>query len=318
MELREIDVETYAKDVLPKTIALWGGGRDFERYASDTARLAGMPYGRKYYRTLAIYDGDVLGASCKGYERTVRDGKHKMCAFGIGAVFTPEDLRGRGYASAMLGAVLDRARRDGFSAAFLFSDIHPEFYKTLGFVELPSRAMSIRADSLDGRRIDITSLADADWTGVRRCFDSLDATREWGFERSPLVWDWIRERMTRIARQAPGESVRLITRCGRSVAYAFGRREPAHDALVLEEYGFADDAARENVPSLLRSAAGDLRRIIGWLPPTGAREVLPRGSVSRRTDGIFMMAPLDASGRALVARAARIIPSDGVWTADHI
>lgn len=319
MDLREIDATAYAAEVLPQTQELWGQGRDFDTYAAETLEVATCGYGSKHYHTYGLYDDGRLGASFKWYDRTLRDGKHRLRAFGIGAVFTPAPLRGRGYASAMLGAALDRAQREGYSIAFLFSDIHPEFYKQIGFVELPSRAISIRADSLDGRRIDVSALTDADWPGVRRCFNALDSARDWSFERSPLVWDWVRLRMRHLSARAHGEPVRFVTRRGRSIsAYVFGRREPRHDALVLDEFGFADDAARETAPALLRGAAGDMRRIIGWLPPSGAREILPRGSVRRRADAILMMAPLDASGRALVARAARALPGDGVWSADHI
>ncbi len=87
---------------------------------------------------------------------------------------------------------------------------------------------------------------------------------------------------------------------------------------MLDEIAYADDDAAAFVQPLLRSAAGDLRRVTGWLPPDGARELLPRGSVSQRKDAIFMAAPLSAAGRKLVELAAKPSQADGVWATDHI
>lgn len=318
-ELREIPVEVYAHEVLPHTAALWAGRRSFELYQSQTLEIAHSAYGKRFYRTIGLFEGSRLLASCKRYERTARVGSRRLRACGIGAVFTAQELRGRGYASAMLGALLDAARDEGFGAAYLFSDIRPQFYAQLGFTELPSRSISLRADTLDGGHVAAEPLGARDWSGVRGCFDALDARRGWALERSPLVWDWIRLRLRQGCEHASGQPVRLVVRRGRTVsAYLIGRREPVHDAFVLDEFGYADDAGREEVPRLLRAAAGDLRRVTGWLAPEGARQALPRGSVRRRPAAIWMAAGLTALGREFVQNAAAPAPFDGVWSTDHV
>ena len=86
-------------------------------------------------------------------------------------VYILEEHRGRGYASVMLAAELDRARDAGCELAYLFSDIRPQFYATFGFVELPSRNLTLRADALPAQRVRPAQLAPADWNGVRRCFE---------------------------------------------------------------------------------------------------------------------------------------------------
>ncbi|MBV9332555.1 MAG: hypothetical protein JO146_00960 [Candidatus Eremiobacteraeota bacterium] len=55
----------------------------------------------------------------------------------------------------------------------------------------------------------------------------------------------------------------------------------------------------------------------GWLPPAGAREVMPKLTVRRRNDAIFMMAPLNAAGRELL-RVAAATNADFCWASDHI
>ena len=319
MHLDEIVAHAYAQDVLPQTAHLWAGRRDFDTYVSQTLEIANGAYGKRHYRTFGLYDGSQMLATFKRYERTLHHGAHRLRAVGIGAVFTPEPFRGRGYASAMLAMLLDRSRADGFDLAYLFSDIRPQFYADLGFRALPSRAYSARTDQLSKTRVEVERLEDGDWTAVRRCFDLCDRQRTWGFARTPLVWDWIRTRERHGSEHPPGTPTNLIVRRGRGIAaYVLGVRATQRDGYLLDEIGYADDAAAILVPALLRSAAGDLRRIIGWLPPDGARELLPRGSIRQRKDAIFMAAPLSNAGKRLIEIAAQPSPADGVWATDHV
>ncbi|MGR4066188.1 MAG: GNAT family N-acetyltransferase [Vulcanimicrobiaceae bacterium] len=319
MRLDEIDPGEYVADVLPRTAHLWAGRRDFDTYVTQTLEIAQGAYGRRHFRTLGLYDGREMVATFKRYERTLHLNGTRLRAVGIGAVYTPEEWRGRGYASTMLGMLLDRSRADGFDLAYLFSDIRPQFYTDIGFRTLPSRAYSARTDQLSKARVAVERLEESDWTAVRRCFDLCARRRVWGFARTPLVWDWIRMRARHGSEHPAGTPANLVVRRGRGIAaYVLGVRATERDAFVLDEIGYADDEAAAMVPALVRGAAGDLRRVTGWLPPDGTRELLPRGSVRQRKDAIFMAAPLSAAGRRLVDLAAVPSPADGVWATDHI
>ena len=319
MRLDEIAPDAYVKEVLPQTAHLWSGRRDFDTYVLQTLEIAQGPYGRRHFRTFGLYDGHEMLATFKRYERTLQLNGNRLRAVGIGAVYTPEQHRGRGYASAMLAMLLDRSRGDGFDLAYLFSDIRPQFYTDIGFRALPSRSYSARTDRLSKVRVEVERLEENDWTAVRRCFDLCARRRVWGFARTPLVWDWIRTRARHGSEHPAGTPTNLVVRRGRGIAaYVLGVRAPRRDAFVLDEIAYADDDAAAFVQPLLRSAAGDLRRVTGWLPPDGARELLPRGSVSQRKDAIFMAAPLSAAGRKLVELAAKPSQADGVWATDHI
>ncbi len=319
MRLQRIDAESYARDVLPLTAELWAGRRDFEQYVTHTVEIANSGYGRRHFALAGLFNGRELLASFKRYERFIEFGRMRLRAIGIGAVYTPPDRRGRGYASAMLAMALDAARSEGADAAYLFSDIRPQFYADLGFERLASRAISLRADSLDDRRIEVRRLEEADWSGVRRCFANGNALSPWHFSRSPLVWDFVRLKLRQAADRASGVPANLVVRRGRSIAaYVIGVRSPEHDAFILEECGYADDTAGELVAPLLRSAAGDLRRVVGWLPPAFVRERVPRASVRRRTDAIFMAVALSKAGTQWLASAREPSPGDGVWNTDHI
>ena len=317
--LEEVSAQDYAQHVLPLTQPLWGHGRPLDVYREQTTQLAHTTYGRKSYRTLALTGDGAMLASFKRYERDARVAQYRLRAIGIGAVFTPEEFRGRGFASAMLAMALDQARAAAVDFAFLFSDIHPQFYKELGFSELPSRSISVRADSLSFERIAAQPLAQRDWSAVRACFEAMEGARSFGLLRNPAVWNWMRARIEHHASRQDAQPVNLAVRKGNTLAaYVLGQREPRHDAYVLDEFGYAGEAGRRLIPALLRYAAGDLRRIAGWLPPLPARSVLPRGSVRKRSDAILMVAPLSPGGAHFVESARQSSAADAVWSFDHI
>ncbi len=319
MRLREIPPERYAREVLPLTASLWAGRRTFEQYAAQTLEIARGKYGRRHYRTLGLYDGPHLVASCKRYERTVRDGSRRLRAIGFGAVYTLPEYRGRGYASVMLATELDAARRDGCALGFLFSDIRPQFYATLGFRELASRSLTLAADTLPSRRLALAPAGEEHWRAIRHCFELGERARSTGFARTPTVWDWVAMRARHGSEHSEGHPVNLVLRRSRGVcAYVFGVRVPERDTYVVDEFGFADGAAAETIPALLRAAAGDLRRVTGWLPPGGARELLPKGVTRKRKSSIFMIAPLLPEGSRLLEAISHPSAADFCWATDHM
>jgi predicted N-acetyltransferase YhbS len=319
LRLDAIAPDEYAREVLPRSRALWAGARTFEQYVAEFLATANSGWGKRRFRTLGLRVGGELVASCKRYERVLRCGERTYKAVGIGAVFTPDELRGRGYATALLGAFLDAERDAGTDLTYLFSDIHPAFYERIGFVALPSRTIALRADMLLTERVEVVALGDGDATAVRRVFGALDARRPFGFARTPLDWEW--QRLRASSSEHGGGVVSLGVRRGRALAaYVTGRRVPAADAFVLDELAFARDDDARCIAPLLRAAAGDLRTIRGWLPPAVAREALPRGAVRARGDGVAMLVPLSAPFRRAF-RARRTEPretADPCWSTDRI
>ena len=319
MKLETVDAQTYVREVLPLTAALWAGERSYDRYVEHTLETARSGYGRRHYGTMGLYDGDRLVASFKRYERTLQSGSERLRGVGVGAVYTPPAFRGRGFASAMLAMELDRCRTQGVDVAYLFSDIRKEFYEDIGFRALPSRSISLRSDTLTGKRIEVARLEERDWTGVARCFELGERHRTWNFVRTPLVWAWLRLRMRHGSEHPGGVETNLVVRRGRAIAaYVLGVRAPAHDAYVLDEFGFCDAEAALMVPALLRSAAGDLHRVTGWLPPEFARGTLPRAAVRKRSTAIFMAVALTSAAKRWIDVAAAPSAGDGVWSTDHL
>ncbi len=319
MKLQPVEAAVYVREVLPQTAPLWAAGRNFRTYVTHTLEIARSPYGRRHYRTMGLFDGDRMVASFKHYDRLMHLGSRRLRAFGIGAVFTPPEHRGRGYAGVMLATAMDRARAGGYDVAFLFSDIRPQFYALLGFTELPSREISLRADALPSARLEPELLTEHDWSGLQRCYDLGERGRAAGFLRTPLVWAHMRTRMRQDNEPGTGHETNLVVRHGRGIgAYVLGARVPERDAYVVNEFGFAGASAADAIPALLRAAAGDLHRVVGWLPPAGAREALPKGTVRKRKRAIFMTAPLSVEGKRLVRALTESGRADGCWHADHV
>jgi GNAT superfamily N-acetyltransferase len=319
IKLQEISADVFAKEVLPKSAELWARRAGPVAYVAKNLELARSPFGRRHLRAVGLYEGKTLLSSFKRFDRAMHEGSKRLHAYGIASVFTPKTLRGRGYASAMLGMSLDRARAEGYDVAYLFSDIGTPFYEQLGFRALPSREVVLRADVLPSRRLALAPLTEDDWGGVRRCYDLCERSQPAGFVRSPLVWDWIRMVRRNQSVVAKGQETNLIVRRGRAVvAYVLGSRVASSDTYELDEYGFADTEAARLIPALLRAAAGDLRRISGWLPPANAREAIPRGSVRKRRTAILMFAPLSKAGRNLMQTFASMPGADLCWEHDHI
>src|SRR5581483_4833459 len=129
LRLRALSADEYVRDVLPHSRALWAGSRTDDEYAGELRAIASSAWGKRRFRMLGLVVDGVLVASCKRYERELRCGDRAFRAAGIGAVFTPEHLRGRGYATALLGAFLDAERDAGADLAYLFSDVRPAFYE---------------------------------------------------------------------------------------------------------------------------------------------------------------------------------------------
>ena len=284
--LRRLSIADYVRDVMPETASLWAGRRDFPHLRRPNAResqraaTANATIERSDFST-----DERMVASFKRYDRTAHLGRVRLRTCGIGAVFTPERYRGRGYASVMLAAALDAARDAGYDAAFLFSDIAPQFYAALGFVTLPSREIALRADALPRSACAPDTLHERDWTGVRRCYEIGERLRSAGFARTADVG--IRA-LALAARSATGAgrsnrsraAPRPRRRCLRAGRAHSRARHVRGRRIRMRRSG----DARKRFRRCCAPAAGDLRRISGWLPPAGARELLPRGTDSQTQD----------------------------------
>ena len=110
---------------LRHTFAQWGSGLTPEAWTRYDTALARLPWGQAHRDHVALVDAGRLIAVAKRHELTARiDGRIRR-VLGIGAVYTPPDLRRRGAASALIEHVLGAAETDGYEFSLLFSEIGP-------------------------------------------------------------------------------------------------------------------------------------------------------------------------------------------------
>src|SRR5579864_5594040 len=137
--------------ILDATFEIWNEGLDRTAYGRyNTAQLA-TPWGRTRLHRTALVEGSTVLASLKEYRFDAAIDGRSVRAIGVGAVFTPPAHRGRGHARTLLERVLERASRDGFDLAVLFSEIDPAYYARLGFVPLETAESQLRVIESDRR-----------------------------------------------------------------------------------------------------------------------------------------------------------------------
>ena len=127
---------------------IWGGGLPQERFQLFQRRLADAPEAKDRYRLLGWFAGGTLTSAMKAYDLRAHCGGRPLGVLGVGAVFTPPELRRKGHAAAMLRAAMDEAASGGAHAAVLFSDIGVKYYERLGFRVLESRECTVDGAAL--------------------------------------------------------------------------------------------------------------------------------------------------------------------------
>ena len=127
---------------------IWGGGLEEDRFQLFQRRLADAPEAGDRYRLLGWFDSVKLVSAMKAYDLHATCAGRPLRMLGIGAVFTPMDLRRKGHAASMLRTAMAEYRKRGAQAAVLFSDIGGAYYEKLGFRALESRECSVDAGAL--------------------------------------------------------------------------------------------------------------------------------------------------------------------------
>lgn len=144
MELVEADGPALAQ-ILDETHGIWADGLSRPAYARFNEAQSRTPWGRQHLRRCVLRgeDGRVL-SSAKRYDLHASLDGRRIRIVGLGAVFTPPNERGRGYAARIVERLVESAARDGAELAVLFSEIDPAFYAAAGFVPIPRHESMIR------------------------------------------------------------------------------------------------------------------------------------------------------------------------------
>src|SRR6266481_3016312 len=275
---------------------IWGGGLSEDRFQAFQRRLADAPEAKDRYRLLGWFVDGTLTAAMKSYDLQGTCAGRPLRLFGVGAVYTPPELRRRGHAAAMLRAAMDAAKAQGANAAVLFSDIGVQYYERLGFWPLESRECAVDAVDLPRQAAGVRAAMAGDEPLMTRLFaEARENGRKFGLARD-------------------GWTLRFQLRRLRELARARGVGEPEWGLVAEGKFGegaamlrFGRDSVDVLEAAWTGAAAGE--RVLG-----GLRDCLQRGGRTRarfwpagQFDGLFS-APERTSAIAMIAPLAPAAP----------
>jgi GNAT superfamily N-acetyltransferase len=273
---------------------IWGGGLSEDRFQLFQRRLADAPEARDRYRLLGWFVHGRLMSAMKTYDLRASCGGRQVRVLGVGAVFTPPELRRRGYAAAMLRTAMDESGAIGAQAAVLFSDIPVRYYERLGFRVVESRECTVDSAQLPRVPNATRPAVAGDEPLMTRLFDaSRGNSRRFALARDGWTLNFQLRRLRELARaRGAGEPEWGLVTEGRSGEGAamlrFGR-----DSLDVLEASWTSDAARDRVLSGLRDCLHRAGRTRLRLWPAGQlRELF---DAPERHTAIAMIAPLDGA-----------------------
>jgi hypothetical protein len=126
------------EQILDATYPVWNEGLTRAAYGQWNAAQMRTPWGRERLHRFALVDarGRLL-ATAKRYRYDARLDGRDVLICGFGAVFTPVEQRGHGYAAELIGQLVEQERAAGAVMATLFSEIGEEYYRRLEFQAVP-------------------------------------------------------------------------------------------------------------------------------------------------------------------------------------
>ncbi len=161
------------EEILDVSFPIWNEGLSRSAYAQWNGAQLRTPWGSRHLQRFALVsqDGKLL-ASAKRYRYDVRlDGRDGwMC--GIGAVITPPQLRGRGYAGQLVEQLVQQEGQAGALFASLFSEIGAPFYERLGFRHVALDEVTVRVKRKHGAPAMLVR------AGVERDLDAVAAMHD--------------------------------------------------------------------------------------------------------------------------------------------
>jgi predicted N-acetyltransferase YhbS len=262
------------EQILDVSFSLWGEGLTRRGYGQYNAAQLRTAWGERNLARLALVENGRLLATAKRYDLAARIGSRTIPVLGIGAVFTPPDLRGRGLARNLIDLMISEAAQDGIDAALLFSEIGPDYYARFGFTVVPIETVTleVKADREGSPAVPVRTGDDRDIEQIagiaRRVSDRFPFALERGAEF--IQFGLTRKRL--LAGFSAGAARRVeflvVEEGGTPAAYVVTTVSPF--GRTLEECGDLDPSGARvgAILQLLRVASHDRAATLrAWLPP---------------------------------------------------
>ena len=261
------------RSVLRESHVLWGAGLGMDDYVAMWEELADCPWGRSWYGwRLWIDDNDRVLSSLKLYRPKLRVGERTSRARAIGAVFTPREHRGRGYAAALIRESL--AGSENGEPGFLFTDIGVDYYAALGFAPLPCEDAlgTLRPTATKRTSSRLRAMTPDELDAVARAHDRVCDERPIAVLRDRAHWEFLLLRAASFFRRLDGSDLSrrfmIVEDESGPIGYLVGVLGPG-------EWNLREAAAFDGRPETLAhilaaggedAAAAGAHAVWGWIP----------------------------------------------------
>ena len=258
-----------------QTFPIWNEGLTRPSYGRWNDAQMRTAWGCGHLHRLALLDDEGQWvASLKRYRFEARLDGEVVPAVGIGAVFTPGPLRGRGYATRIVEETVAAEAASGAAIAILFSEVGAAYYRRIGFEEAPLDAVTLEVDRRSGApAMLVRAGVDADLPALAAMHESRAAAARLSLHRTPeLIQYAIAKRRLLAGLGAPRlrQTEFFVAEEGSTaVAYIVLTVDAA--GWTIEEAGDRDPAAARLGAMLQLLAAREPARrpsvIRAWWPP---------------------------------------------------
>jgi predicted acetyltransferase len=265
---------------------IWGKGLSLEEHVQS--RLISPKHRLATWYVGTLDDRVVVSLGCYPLRFSMRG--QELPGIAIGSVYTRAEFRRRGLAAQLLAWVEDQKRRDGAALSLLYSDISPNYYARLGYVECPSlegwrETADFSPPGPTAQRL-VEVSASAQLTDLMTLYSGYHGAMPLAIARDRDYWAAL------LARFASDRFLMLEDAGGRGAGYV--RLGCQGDDWHIRDYALADqaDELAERLYSATLAYARDAgaARLGGWLPEAPAARKLFR-LAPRRTE-ITMIKPL--------------------------
>jgi predicted N-acetyltransferase YhbS len=282
------------------THPIWNEGLTRAAYGRWNAAQMRTPWGGTHLHRLALIDENGRWvASLKRYRFDARLDGEPIEMVGVGAVFTPPDLRGQSFAPRIIEEVLAEEAARGVALASLFSEIGADYYTRSGFVPVPLEEVVLAVKRKGGApAMLVRSGTDDDLAAVAAMHETRAAAARFALVRPPdLVQYSIAKWRLRAGLGPPGK------RQTEFFVAEEGRTAVAYVVITIDERGWFVEEAGDRDPAaarlgamlqvlLAREPAQSPPAIRAWWP--SGFPVPPQVIIASRgePDDVFMVRPL--------------------------
>jgi len=329
MELRDA-TPGEIEGVLERTHALWSDGLGMSEYqdfirtlmASEWAAGGGpigpasTDGGARNYRFLVLVDGPegkVL-AGVKLYRFAARLDEEVIPVGGIGAVFTPPELRRHGYAAEMIARTHTIMAERGDGLSLLFSEIGEAYYRKLGYRTMEPHTVRLAVPPVGPPPPrGLTRMHRTGLDTVIRLREREDAGAAFALVRDLPYWKHLLARASYPTLSLGREKWESRLMVAGSGGYLWSMFGPAHEGAAAKLLEFGESQPGSALRALLDEFFEECRRrgieeVDAWLPPAlAARDPRLSGAGARPLSPppvVPMWLPLDRQAEADMTRHA--------------